>query len=269
MILAAVNACLDEAAKRYPTIPRLFPEVRMDLRGQATAQAGYRRGDYFLRFNLEAYALDADYLIGNTVPHEVAHLVAHALSKRMAHCALWRSVCLALGGNGKRCHNLRTTPARLFRQPLASAPRVPVPRPLRVPAAKRPRLSSVPRLPAPAPAPGVVTVEAIETPAGGLYLVAFDASYDITALYAGIEGADRFPPMLDALVALGTDAAAGWPDPEPAPQAVYDALTRYPTGYRVIGRWWRGRGLDLRELDMAGAAGRAWSGGMHAAARAA
>lgn len=118
-ILAAVQACLIHARQLYSRLPDLAPDwnrfVRFDLRGRAAGQAIYKRGAYAMRYNLEAYALDPADMVKDTVPHEVAHIVAHALGYGFNHGPRWRAICVALGGNGKRCHNLGLKPSRNMR----------------------------------------------------------------------------------------------------------------------------------------------------------
>ena len=119
-----INERIDEvltiAHDRYG-FPGHEVETRFDLRGLAAGTAlTTRAGRRILRFNLEACAGGEDsHGYRNTVPHEIAHLVVQwgwlsrdlrdlRLRKPQPHGSEWRSVCIALGGNGKRCAEWRS-----------------------------------------------------------------------------------------------------------------------------------------------------------------
>ncbi len=104
-------AVLALARARFGVDLRQVP-LHFDLRGLAAGQA--RLHPAALRYNLALAARELDDCLRDTVPHEVAHLVCHALHGRRArpHGPQWRAICLALGGNGERCHVLAVEPAR-------------------------------------------------------------------------------------------------------------------------------------------------------------
>lgn len=87
--------------------------ISFDLRGRVAGWALWKHcgiggtKQYQLKFN-------QDMILGNhlqdmlndIVPHEVAHLVCYAnpiLGRK--HDTGWKRICIALGGNGRRCHN--------------------------------------------------------------------------------------------------------------------------------------------------------------------
>lgn len=91
-------------------------EVLFNLRGDTVGvfQFGKRKRygkvieifNYKLRFNLAYMRLDINEYLKNTVPHEVAHLVAlHIDMNSKPHGELWKEICITLGGNGKRLNN--------------------------------------------------------------------------------------------------------------------------------------------------------------------
>lgn len=87
--------------------------VRYDLRGKCAGMAIMHRGQYSLRFNVEAINNHFDDMFDNTIPHEVAHLVCYAkpnLGKD--HNAGWKRVCRMLGGDDSRTHSMKLTPAK-------------------------------------------------------------------------------------------------------------------------------------------------------------
>lgn len=112
-IKAKVAECVAAAEQRFGiTMPSIA--IRFDLRGRAAGQAGKRYGQHYLRFNREHIALGGqtwDHLLNDTVPHEVAHVVCYAFPQYgRAHDSGWKRVCLALGGNGKRCYSAEDAP---------------------------------------------------------------------------------------------------------------------------------------------------------------
>jgi len=90
--------------------------VTFDLRGQAAGQARYRDGR--IRLNRELLMRYPDDFIGQTIPHEFAHLVTHRLygSKVRPHGKEWRQVVERLGGKPERTHRYAVTPSRTYRR---------------------------------------------------------------------------------------------------------------------------------------------------------
>lgn len=108
-----VRDCLAKAVEEFGLYNLEDVDISYDLKGQCAGQAGKRNGTYFLRFNLDAIKLDFEDMAYDTVPHEVAHLVCFEdprLGKN--HNRGWKNVCLALGGSGKRTHDLQLERAR-------------------------------------------------------------------------------------------------------------------------------------------------------------
>ena len=83
--------------------------VRYDLKGRT---AGWAIGGREIRLNTTAiYGDEAHFkdMVADTIPHEIAHIVCArnpALGRK--HDAGWASVCRALGGTGKRTHDMTT-----------------------------------------------------------------------------------------------------------------------------------------------------------------
>ena len=114
-----VNLCLDIAREKYGDFGAV--RIRYDLRGLSAGQARCNRDrvtgrayDLELRFNKEAMAKDWDHLVRETIPHEVAHLVAYARPDLGAknHNGGWVRIARSLGCRGDRCHTIGLTPAR-------------------------------------------------------------------------------------------------------------------------------------------------------------
>jgi SprT protein len=91
-------------------------QIQFDLRGMAAGQIQLRKN--LLRYNLTIAERQIGEFIAHTVPHEVAHLVCYRLHGQRVrpHGPEWRQICLALGGNGERCHGFEATPARQVRR---------------------------------------------------------------------------------------------------------------------------------------------------------
>ena len=85
--------------------------VRYDLKGRT---AGWAIGQRTIRLNTTAiYGDEAHFkdMVNDTIPHEIAHIVCHrnpSLGRK--HDYGWASVCRALGGTGKRTHDMTRLP---------------------------------------------------------------------------------------------------------------------------------------------------------------
>jgi len=105
--------------KKYP-----LPSVVFDLKGHTAGYAHYQENK--IRLNIDLLTRYTDDMINDTIPHEVAHLIAYQKYGRQIggspHGAEWRHVAEALGCNGKRTHSYETKPARVTRQFLYTCP---------------------------------------------------------------------------------------------------------------------------------------------------
>lgn len=112
-VLEKINQLIARANQLYNiTLPPIA--TRFDLRGRSAGQASYYRGQYAMRFNTDMMTNDGwDHLFNNTVPHELAHIVCfYKPQLGRNHDNGWRRVCVALGGNGERCHKEEVTYAK-------------------------------------------------------------------------------------------------------------------------------------------------------------
>jgi predicted SprT family Zn-dependent metalloprotease len=118
-----VKQCIESAEQIYG-VKMPVVDIRFDLTGRAAGMAGWRHGGfgrmYFLRFNVTHMSLGGkswEHLLNDTVPHEVAHTVCQAFPKfGRNHDAGWKRVCVALGGNGKRCYSVEDAPEAIAKQ---------------------------------------------------------------------------------------------------------------------------------------------------------
>lgn len=113
-----VRLCIAAAEERWGSLGNV--RITYNLRGRAAGMACCRRAltgqayDLELRFNREALEKDWVHMVRETIPHEVAHLVAFAKPQLGAknHNSQWRSISQALGSKGDRCHTMQLTPAK-------------------------------------------------------------------------------------------------------------------------------------------------------------
>ena len=84
----------------------VLPEVSFRLRGQKAGVAHLTEN--LLRFNPRLYAENREDFLLQTVPHEVAHLIAHQVfgARIQPHGSEWQSIMLGVYGlQPKRCHD--------------------------------------------------------------------------------------------------------------------------------------------------------------------
>lgn len=94
-----------------------FIDVKFNLRGKCAGQAVKRDNEYFIRINSDLLNGEGyDHILNNTLPHELAHIICFYLGIGKGHDKVWKDLCIALGGTGKRCHDLMVTPARVTQQ---------------------------------------------------------------------------------------------------------------------------------------------------------
>lgn len=101
------TATLLEQARRLFGIRLPVPDVRFDLRGKAAGQVRLVPGMVWqVRYNAALMAREPDAFLAQTVPHEVAHLIAFALHGRgiRPHGDEWQAVMRHLGAEPTRCH---------------------------------------------------------------------------------------------------------------------------------------------------------------------
>lgn len=104
-VISKISKLVEQANQLYGIkLPNI--QLRFDLRGRCAGQAIRRGLQYSMRFNTDMMQNAGwDHLINDTVPHELAHIVCFFRGNDSGHGANWRSTCIALGGNGQRCHS--------------------------------------------------------------------------------------------------------------------------------------------------------------------
>ena len=96
------------------------PDVRFDLSGKSAGMAVFaRRRDPLIRYNRQLLRQNGQAFIRQTVPHEVAHLVARFLHgyRIRPHGAEWAAIMRLFDAVATRCHNfsLHDVPQRSMR----------------------------------------------------------------------------------------------------------------------------------------------------------
>lgn len=114
---------IEEAARKYHLEDRFLKEGQVEISyykaGTAAGKAHYKMNMvdgskiFKLMFNLFNIENNYDRMVSEVIPHEVAHIVGIANPKLAnLHDKNWKRVCLALGGNGERTHDMEVKKAR-------------------------------------------------------------------------------------------------------------------------------------------------------------
>ena len=116
-----VEANLQLARELYPdhhipNVPIVFYSAG-NCSGRAKGRSHYGQMVYNLEFNVAAINLHWDVMTGNTIPHEVAHIISFIVHKNDAdrgngHGRGWKRIAKQLGCNGDTCHSMSIPPAR-------------------------------------------------------------------------------------------------------------------------------------------------------------
>lgn len=104
-LLARVETCYQQA-ERFFARPFTRPQVSLRLHGLKAGVA--HLGENRLRFNARLYQENREHFLEQTVAHEVAHLIAHALygSSIRPHGPQWQAIMTQVYGlPAERCHN--------------------------------------------------------------------------------------------------------------------------------------------------------------------
>jgi SprT protein len=115
LIMHRLEECY-QLAERHFNRPFPRPQVTLDLRGQKAGVAYLYRN--LLRFNGQLYRENAEDFLRQTVPHEAAHLLAHALygERIRPHGKEWKGLMTGLFGlPALRCHDYQVPRRRSTR----------------------------------------------------------------------------------------------------------------------------------------------------------
>jgi SprT protein len=117
--MARTRDLLNQAVSRLGIRARDL-EIRFDLRGRAAGQARYGGpGLWIIRYNPVLLHENPQRFIAETVPHEVAHVVAFVRygHRIRPHGPEWRAIMEQFGATPERCHryDLSRVPRRATR----------------------------------------------------------------------------------------------------------------------------------------------------------
>ena len=117
--IAKVRECQELARQKYPNFTLADEDLPIVFfaKGQTAGWAKYRRSMgktvYNLEFNIDAIQKHWDDMVGNTVPHEMAHTVDRFMHGRSnGHGPIWKRIAKSLGCTGERTHNYTVEKAR-------------------------------------------------------------------------------------------------------------------------------------------------------------
>lgn len=124
--LTHVKACFDLARTAIPGCEAL-PNVPVVFypKGRTAGQARWSKDKHTgvitqnVEFSVEAIGIEWDDMVGDTIPHEVAHIVDCFINgpyRKQKHGRRWKAIAAVLGCGGKRCHSYSVTPARKRRR---------------------------------------------------------------------------------------------------------------------------------------------------------
>jgi SprT protein len=100
-----------EGVKKFDLKNPVELNFDFSLRGRVAGYAS--REDGKLQYNLEMALKNYDSFLGDTVAHEVAHIIAfQKYPDSKPHGKEWKKIMLILGYEPHRCHNMTVTPAR-------------------------------------------------------------------------------------------------------------------------------------------------------------
>lgn len=107
---AATKAWMDKASAIYGQ-SFIIPHIRMNIRGCTAGRANFAKWE--LQYNPVLFIQNKQDFIASTIPHEIAHLVANAMSRSgrvKPHGYEWREVMYKLGiSKASRCHSYDTS----------------------------------------------------------------------------------------------------------------------------------------------------------------
>lgn len=91
----------------YPSLKKYAcPKTEISRRMKTTAGYAFYLPVNIVRFSAELMHEHTQNFIDDTIPHEVAHIVANNVFGAKGHGAAWKRVMLALGVNPTRLHSM-------------------------------------------------------------------------------------------------------------------------------------------------------------------
>lgn len=94
------------ASDLFPKLDFTKVKINFSLRGDNAGQARSYFDEYEMRFNADKCITAFNHIVGDTVPHEIAHIICFMIGEGSSHGSGWRELCKFLGGSGDIEHNL-------------------------------------------------------------------------------------------------------------------------------------------------------------------
>ena len=111
------HALIEKSEQHFETaMPAI--EIRFDLRGQAAGKVTFHRNSSpIIHYNIALLIENKESFLNQTLPHEVAHIVARTLfgTGIKPHGPEWQSVMNLFGAKASRCHDYDTSRSRVRR----------------------------------------------------------------------------------------------------------------------------------------------------------
>jgi SprT protein len=114
---ARANNLWARAIKTWPELARLeMPDIRINSRLKTTAGRSHSVNNW-LDFNAYLLETNANTMLEDTLPHEMAHNIADRLFNSVGHDTAWRAVYFKLTGKeAARLHNMDVSAMRANRR---------------------------------------------------------------------------------------------------------------------------------------------------------
>ena len=113
LVRARTHSLIHQAERHYEiSLPDV--EIQFDLRDKSAGMVRFpESGNPLIRYNSLLLAENRETFLAQTVPHEVAHIVARTLYGPLIspHGIEWKSVMHFFGAEGRRCHQYDTSRA--------------------------------------------------------------------------------------------------------------------------------------------------------------
>lgn len=97
----------DKLRKVYPQIQKVYPKVKLNNRLKTTAgRAWIDKAPQYIDLSTELFWEYTEQFLCDTIPHELAHLVAYTVYGDEGHGKGWYSVLERMGIQTSRCHSM-------------------------------------------------------------------------------------------------------------------------------------------------------------------
>jgi SprT protein len=110
-LMQEIDHCADawwlRLRKLYPSISAVRPQIKLNKRLKTTAgRAFYAAKPQYVDLSFELVSQYLPNFMVDTIPHELAHLVAWTVYNEPGHGTAWKHVMRSLGLEPTRCHSM-------------------------------------------------------------------------------------------------------------------------------------------------------------------